>query len=505
MGGTDGVGGRRVRPGSERERTSLREEQAARLAAAFVARPGARWSAPPILYELGPDDVVLRSWQALRPAAGGGEALFDGTWRLSRRDLAAHRAHEAAPALAALVAAGTTPRGSLLIDLVAARVTSLAGAPDHCEERLAAMARDAFTRRFCEIGRVIAVGLAPTGGSGADALVASPAAALACLEADRAGGPTVVLVGSAACEASAALAELLARATQRPECGVLLARPSPEARAVVAPGPDGAGNVFLSALGAPRGERSSAGSTPPRSEPIEVAVLGPVEVRGSTIPLERRPKLTELVVYLAMHPEGATTRTWATALWPERRVPPQTVANRLSEARRALGFASDGRPRLRRSGERHLIADFTTDWAAFLALSSPEAGPQSWREALGLLRGRPFGELRECQWATLEGLASEMEQAAVACGLRYGEHALADGRPDEATWAAQRALRTSPWDERLHRLAMRAADAAGNRAGVEATLRHLALVLELDGDPLAGVHPLTAALYTDLVAGTRAP
>ena len=50
-------------------------------------------------------------------------------------------------------------------------------------------------------------------------------------------------------------------------------------------------------------------------------------------------RLTELVVYLALHDRGAMTRAWSSALWPDRQVPAQTVSNRLSEARQLLGFA----------------------------------------------------------------------------------------------------------------------------------------------------------------------
>ena len=80
------------------------------------------------------------------------------------------------------------------------------------------------------------------------------------------------------------------------------------------------------------------------ASPIEVAVLGNVQVNGATESLRYRRRLTELVAFLAMHPEGVTTDTFATALWPDRRVPVQTLANRLSETRRALGPAGDGRP-----------------------------------------------------------------------------------------------------------------------------------------------------------------
>ncbi len=232
--------------------------------------------------------------------------------------------------------------------------------------------------------------------------------------------------------------------------------------------------------------------------PVEIALLGPVEVRGGAGSAERRPKLTELIVYLAMHPEGALSRSWSTALWPDKRVPPQTVANRLSEARRVLGIASDGRPRLRRQGERHQLVEVTTDWRSFQELSQT-AAPSSWRAALELVRGRPFEDLLQDQWTILEGFVSEIEQAVADCALRLGEYNLASADPEGAAWAANCALRANPFDERLHRLLMRAADASGNRAGVRTTLRHLALVLEIDGDPLKGVHPQTAALYRELV------
>jgi len=52
----------------------------------------------------------------------------------------------------------------------------------------------------------------------------------------------------------------------------------------------------------------------PRSErcyEIEVAILGPTEVRGITAGFARASAL-ELVVYLALHPDGAANDTWAT-------------------------------------------------------------------------------------------------------------------------------------------------------------------------------------------------
>jgi DNA-binding SARP family transcriptional activator len=232
--------------------------------------------------------------------------------------------------------------------------------------------------------------------------------------------------------------------------------------------------------------------------PVEVSVLGNVQVNGAPESFRYRRRLTELVAFLAMHPQGATSDAFATALWPERRVPLQTLANRLSETRRALGLASDGRPRLRKQGRRHLIVEAETDWDRFKDLASEGHGPDSWRRALTLVRGRPFDGLDRGEWAQLEGHSAVIESSVVSVACRLGEHALDRGEAGLAHWAALQGLLVSPWDERLYRLLMRAADALGNRGGVDAALRSLALALELEGDPLLGVHPETSALYRSL-------
>jgi len=229
-------------------------------------------------------------------------------------------------------------------------------------------------------------------------------------------------------------------------------------------------------------------------------VLGNDPVNGAPESFRYRRRLTELVAFLAMHPEGATTDAFATALWPERRVPLQTLANRLSETRRALGLASDGRPRLRKQGRRHLIVEAETDWDRFRDLASESAGADSWRRALALVRGRPFDGLDRGEWAQLEGYTAAVEASVVGVACRLGEHALGRGEGGLAHWAALQGLLVSPWDERLYRLLMRAADGLGNRGGVDAALRGLALALELEGDPLLGIHPETSALYRSLTA-----
>ena len=262
------------------------------------------------------------------------------------------------------------------------------------------------------------------------------------------------------------------------------------------------GDRVATAEGAPPRDRPSPGQAPA----VEVNFLGPVQVIGSRENLERRQRLTELIVYVAFHPEGVTGEAIATALWPERRVPRQTVANRLHEARVSLGATSEGRPRIHRVEGRHKVSsDVRTDWGAFCSLTRPGTGPSSWHQALSLVRGRPFDGLSQADWVTLEGAAMGIEAQIGEVAVQLGEHMLGNGDSVGASWAARRGIAGAPWDERLYRLLMRAADASGSRGAVESALRWLAQLLDGDRDPLDAVHPATAALYRELTGLPEGP
>jgi hypothetical protein len=180
-------------------------------------------------------------------------------------------------------------------------------------------------------------------------------------------------------------------------------------------------------------------------------------------------------------------------------VPQSTLANRLSETRKCLGPAEDGSSRVRKRGDRYLLAaDVTSDWDRFCQLSSSGATPAEWRSALALVRGRPFEGLRHGDWTVLDGFTAKIEAAVVDVACRLAAHLVQAGDADGANWAARRGMVVSQWDERLWRLVMLAADAAGNRGGVEAALREMARVFEIEGDALCGVHPETAELYRRL-------
>ncbi|MGO9560599.1 MAG: AfsR/SARP family transcriptional regulator [Acidimicrobiales bacterium] len=247
----------------------------------------------------------------------------------------------------------------------------------------------------------------------------------------------------------------------------------------------------------PPGDRRELDRDPPA---VVVRLLGPVDVVGATTSLDRRPRVTELVVYLALHPDGCAGESIATAVWPDRRVPPQTLANRLSEARQALGEAPFGRPRVRRVSGRHVLSpDVSTDWAEFERLTASGTSEAQWNEALAMIRGKPFEGLTECGWALLEGFVATIEGRIIDIACRLASRSLDDGNATHAEWALRRALMASPWDERLYRMLMVVNHASGNRGGVESALRSLAHVLDWRGDPIDGVHPETAQLYRQLV------
>jgi DNA-binding SARP family transcriptional activator len=230
---------------------------------------------------------------------------------------------------------------------------------------------------------------------------------------------------------------------------------------------------------------------------IEVAVLGPVEIRGAAREFTRA-WARELVVYLAMHPNGSSNETWATALWPERVMAPSSLHSTASVARRSLGKARDGRDHLPRSHGRLVLASSVgTDWDRFAALSDGD-DPDRWKQALDLVRGRPFDGLRSADWTILDGTAPEIESSIVDLSGRLAGACLRSGDARGAEWAARRGLMVSPYDERLYRMLLRAADAAGNPSGVESVMAELVRVVADEIEPVESVHPSTLSLYRSL-------
>ena len=246
---------------------------------------------------------------------------------------------------------------------------------------------------------------------------------------------------------------------------------------------------------------------------IEIAVLGPVTVRGTTQPF-RRPASLELAVYLAFHRRAVRHAEWSLAIWPDQPVALSTVHSTCSDCRRALGSARDGALHLPRGVKLQLRDTVTTDVDHFASLT----GSGDVLRAMHLVRGPLFAGLRRTDWAVFDGTQSQIESLVVRTALAGADEAIGGGRGEEAEWIVRQALRVSPYDERLYRSLLRATAAEGNRVGLRSTMAELLTLAgegERHGERFPGVvrrdesgleclHPRTTALYRGLLQGSPA-
>ena len=96
-----------------------------------------------------------------------------------------------------------------------------------------------------------------------------------------------------------------------------------------------------------------------------------------------------------------------------------------------------------------------------------------------------------------------MESAIVDLSGRLAGERLRAGDPRGAELSARKGLLVSPYDERLYRMLLRAADAAGNPSGVESVMTELVRVVADEVEPIESVHPSTLALYRSLSRRTE--
>ncbi len=248
-----------------------------------------------------------------------------------------------------------------------------------------------------------------------------------------------------------------------------------------------------------------------RNAEVEVAVLGPLQIRGAAGPFHRSAAL-ELVVYLAFHRRGVRHAESALAIWPERAVSLSTVHSTCSDARRALGRAPDGGPHLPRGTDLRLRDSVTTDVERFTALAGSD-DPAHLVAAMQLVRGPLFAGLRRTDWAVFDGTQSHVESLVVRTALRGADASVRRGCADEAEWIVRQALHVSPYDERLYRALLMATAAQGNRVRLRSAMAQLlTLAGEATRPPARAplhvtadcLHPDTAALYRDLLEGSPA-
>jgi len=288
---------------------------------------------------------------------------------------------------------------------------------------------------------------------------------------------------------------------------VSVERPSSEAVA------DTTSNEGRNHATAPAAERSltqrlsrANGSTPlPDLDhpPILVRVLGSVEVEGASE--FKRAKSRELLVYLAMHPNGVGESELDEALWGSngtRVIVSSTRDATVSVARTAVGGAARLLPAQGQGREKRyqLGPEVQSDWTQFCVLhrfGRQHRSPAALRQALEMVRGRPFEAVvsgRTYGWIHMEGHCRHIEaEVADAADLAAGLF-LEAGDPLSARWATRRGLTAEPYTERLWVRLMEAADALGESQEIEHLMDEMDVVLELEGD-FTSLHPNTLAAY----------
>ena len=250
--------------------------------------------------------------------------------------------------------------------------------------------------------------------------------------------------------------------------------------------------------------------------PVEVGLLGHLEVQAPG-PLEpdRLALATELVVYLAAHPDGVHANVLTGAVWP-RGVSNEVRDAALSRVHAWLGTDEQGQPNLvtDESGRYRLGPGARVDWQVFRALfarasqaaaaSDPAAEAGYLERALTLVRGQ-FLDGRDparYAWLATDEIEYEVTAAVADAAHRLSALRLAAGDPDGAMEAARAGLRLAFNDEILWRDLLTGAHATGQEHVLRAVVGEISARVALD-EVMPRMAPETEALIDELLPSWR--
>ncbi|OON78402.1 BTAD domain-containing putative transcriptional regulator [Streptomyces tsukubensis] len=240
---------------------------------------------------------------------------------------------------------------------------------------------------------------------------------------------------------------------------------------------------------------------------VYARLVGSYEIIGLDTPDgERSVLMHEALALLLLHREGVHPRVLSSALWP-RGVTDDVREAILDRLRGWLGTDPDGAPRLRsdRSGRLLLAKTVVSDLDVLRSLyyeatRGRGAGNRAVRgrlltDALGLVRGPLLADRPEGRygWLSHEIVDAQLPLLVADIGLALSEFHLEKDRASKAIEALDRAMSTSPHDERLWNELLRATHTAGDPA----KLRVLAADL-VERSGARGLPPRTEALLDEL-------
>ncbi|WP_329615713.1 LysM peptidoglycan-binding domain-containing protein [Streptomyces brevispora] len=232
----------------------------------------------------------------------------------------------------------------------------------------------------------------------------------------------------------------------------------------------------------------------PKPYSVGISLLGAPTITGvrQEIAPAAAGRLTEIAAWIALHP-GADTTTLTEEVWPGG-VSAAFRTAQLSALRRWLGTDFQ-------RGDTYRFDESTgTDWHRFQALAqrgrlNGADGVEDLAAALHLVRGHPFDAIPPRRYTWAEYLRQDMIAAVVDTAALLAERLLAAGEYVSAREAADKGLLVEPAAERLHRLAIRAADLVGDNEAVE---RYTTRIDELADRLGTEMQPETAELLGEV-------
>jgi len=264
------------------------------------------------------------------------------------------------------------------------------------------------------------------------------------------------------------------------------------------------------------GSTPDAQLVPGSAMPVEVSLLGQVAVTApGPVEPDRLALATELVAYLAAHPDGVHTNVLTGAVWP-RGVTGEVRDAALSRVHAWLGTDDAGQPNLLTdaSGRLRLGPGVRVDWQVFrawfarasqaAAANDPMAEAEALQRALALVRGQ-FLDGRDPSryaWLATDDIEYEVTAAIADAAHRLATLRLAAGEPDAAADAARAGLRLAFNDEMLWRDLLTAAHATGQEHVLRGVVSEISARVALD-EVMPRMAPETEALIDELLPSWR--
>lgn len=245
--------------------------------------------------------------------------------------------------------------------------------------------------------------------------------------------------------------------------------------------------------------------------PVEITTLGSVSVTApGEVDPQRSDLLTELIIYLALQPEGIHPNVLSAALWP-RGVTDQVRDSTIAQAATWLGTDARGEPLLSIDGAGLWVLSRTGvrfDWDVFRMLANRSVtGTDAVGDlelALTLVKGSVWADVPAGRygWLAYEAVEADVRVAVVAVARRLASLTAEAGDPIRSRNALQAGLRVAPACEEIWRDALSLANTFAGRSDALAVADDMYAAIVRYGST-RGAEAETDAVVDELLPGYR--